>query len=403
MTGPRFHPRRSASAPAPLSPAPTPSPSAPAEDNWWDAPGRDRASAVDAGHLTAANAQNRLGVIWLFSKIEVGEPFDWDQPTRGRSNAVYAPMTTWETAKAQIEGWVRDLVNYIKLKLDAMMRMFDDHGPEIFGAVYIGSLVVATLEELWPAWQDWAPVIGDGAKCAQAIGNTFSTAKTLFDTWITSSCAAIVDGVPSVVVESLRNTMKRSLCTNLYESVSSGLKVAGAFISAGASTVIEKAVGIIAKVVVTIVKKYLTAKEESSMKKFCADAQIFWVKRNDPDSIHLDHKKFVDWYKPVAMAAPCIAAITLLSHICGDKVAYLAMYQDRLASISQSQFDGSVGALDAMKPYAKDYVTESGFDFRTSDRMVRALLNFPMTAPTGLTTTIMSEAEVASITTRARH
>ena len=371
-------------------------------DNTWDSPGRGRSGAVDAGHLAAANNHNRLGVLYLFSKIEVGEPFDYEQ-TRGRSNAVYAPMTTWETAKAQIEGWVRDLVNYVKMKLDAMMRMFDDHGPEIFGAEYVGSLVVATLEELWPAWQDWAPIIGDGAKCAQAIGNTFTTAKTLFDTWITSSCAAIVDGVPSVVVESLRSTMKRSLCTNLYESVSSGLKVAGAFMSAGASTVLEKAVGIIAKVVVTIVKKYLTAKEESTMKRFCADAETFWIKRHDPDSIHLDHKKFVDWYKPVAIAAPCIAAITLLSHICGDKIAYLAMYQDRLESLTQQQFDGSVSALEALKTYAKDYVTETGFEFRTSDRMIRAMLDFPMTAPVGMTTAIMTEAEVGAIPTRARH
>ena len=43
----------------------------------WDMPTRGRAVAVDYGHLAAANNQNRLGVVWLFSKIYVDEKPVW--------------------------------------------------------------------------------------------------------------------------------------------------------------------------------------------------------------------------------------------------------------------------------------------------------------------------------------
>jgi hypothetical protein len=379
------------------------------EDAWWDLdsmPQRGRSAAIDAGHLAAANAQNRLGIIWLFSKIELGVP-EWSYGTRDRSDAIVGPPTKWAIVADKISGWVRDLVNYIKQKLESVMKVFDDHGPEIIGGAYVATLIATTLQALYPAWQEAAkaaaPIVGELDTFVTGVGTTFTASKALFDTWITSSCAAIVDGAPSVIVETLRGTMKRSLAKGLYDTISSGLKITGAFITAGTSSVAEKVVGVIAKIITKIVTTYLNAKEESLMKKFLGEAELAWINRDASDAIHKDHKKFVDWYKPVAVAAPCIAAITLLSHICGDKVAYLAMYQDRLESVSQSAFEGSVSALDALKPWAKEYVTERGFPFATSDRMVRALLQFPMTPPTDMATTIMSEAEVASISTRARH
>jgi hypothetical protein len=342
---------------------------------------RSRAVAVDAGHLTAANAKNRLGIIWLFSKIYVDETPVWTLDTRVRSNTIYSAPTAWQIAADKISGLVRGLIDHIKQKLAAAMKALEDHTDEAFGAAYIGTLVVATLEEVWPAWRDWVPVAGAAAQGLAAIEQTFTAAKALFDTWLTDKCAQVVDGAPAVIVESLRNTMKRSLVDGLVTTISSGISVAGAFMTAGASTLGEMVLGAVKKLIVTVVKKYFKEKERSAMRNFCVKAEEFWVKRTDSDSIHLDHTKFVQWYKPVALAAPCIAAITLLSHIGGDKVAYLAMYQDHLATVTQSQFSNSVSALDALKPWAREFLTKAEFTFTSSDTIVSKLLGFPEVKP----------------------
>jgi hypothetical protein len=78
------------------------------------------------------------------------------------------------------------------------------------------------------------------------------------------------------------------------------------------------------------------------------------------------------------------------------------MYQDRLEAVSQSAFDNSVAALDALKPWARSYIGDCGFRFDADDFMVRRLLQFPDHAPTELMTTIMSASEASSITTRGR-
>lgn len=357
-----------------------------ASEPWMSIPTRGRSHAVDHGHALYDVAHARLGAIYLFSKIYVDEEPVWMMGTRGRSSAIMPSLSTslvptTTRLKETVSNAMRDLVKWIKQKIDAALKAFDAAIEQIIETT-ITKAIDMVMSVLSSAWEELSPIAGNAMSALEGLSKTFTNAKALFDSWITSKGAQIIDGHPKVIVESLRNAMTMSLLKGLYDTVKAGLALTGEFVSMGLSKLGEKIVGAVAKAVEWIVSTILKARERAIMQKFFGEAEAHWNNRSSFDGIHTDHEKFVAWFKPPAMAVPSIAAIALLSHICGDKSVYLSMYQGTITELTQTQFTTSATAIDSMKGWAKDYLRESGYAFSSSDKMVGTLLSFPTVAPT---------------------
>ena len=69
-----------------------------------------------------------------------------------------------------------------------------------------------------------------------------------------------------------------------------------------------------------------------------------------------------------------LACLTLTSGICGDKMTYLAMYNDDGKALEDSVFLKGAAGIDALKQWGSDYLAKSGYEFHTSDSFLSKML-----------------------------
>ena len=105
---------------------------------------------------------------------------------------------------------------------------------------------------------------------------------------------------------------------------------------------------------------------------------------SDNDLLH-SGVAFGAWYRAAAYSLPCLSALALCSGMTGDKMMYLSMFKDQkdlapakpgefMNPISQSEFDRGVAYIDNLKATAQGYLSDSGFKFSSTDKVVEGLL-----------------------------
>jgi hypothetical protein len=146
-------------------------------------------------------------------------------------------------------------------------------------------------------------------------------------------------------------------------------------VTAGVSEIVAKVVSIVYGVMETLVKVAYRLVETLSMDKFCRTARGHWENRAESSAIHKSPTLFNRWYKRNAMAFPALAALTLNSGMCGDKMRFLRMFKDDETIITQSQFDKGVKFLDGdLKPYARGYLDDANFGFQSENAGIRTMI-----------------------------
>ncbi len=225
-----------------------------------------------------------------------------------------------------------------------------------------------------------APFVGAAFDIVQGSARTV---KACYDRYVTYSLSKGVDmndGHPSVVVKSIERTMNLAIGSGLYQAlkgaVTTGVNVAGS----GAGAILSMVVSgceLIAKVVYRLW-------ESSKMKAFFEDCKDRYTKFKtakkvaDDDVTH-SGIAFGAWYRAAAYTLPCLSALALCSGLTGDKMMYLSMFKDQkdltapaqtMNPISQSEFDRGVAYVDHLKEAAKDYLSSSGYEFSSTDKVV---------------------------------
>ena len=168
--------------------------------------------------------------------------------------------------------------------------------------------------------------------------------------------------------------MARSLFAGLYETLkwaaSLGLDIAGA-VGAGAATVATRITDMVLSMIEALSKMIVRLVETFCMWAFCKKAHENWETRDDPRALHKNPSRFNHLYKSHAIPFPAIAALTLNSRLCGDKMRFLRVMKDDDTVVSQSQFDKGCAFVDGLKCYATDYLHDSGFDFKSSGPIIK--------------------------------
>lgn len=219
-----------------------------------------------------------------------------------------------------------------------------------------------------------APFISGGIDIAKGVAKTVLAAADLIKSWWQGKGVEILSGHPATIVQALRGAMARSLFAGLYETLkgaaSLGLDIAGA-VGAGVATVASRITDMVLSMIEALSKMVVRLVETFCMWAFCKKAHENWEMRDDPRALHKDPNRFNHWYKSYAVPFPAIAALTLNSRLCGDKMRFLRLMKDDDTVVSQSQFDKGCVFVDGLKSYAADYLHDSGFDFKSSDPIVK--------------------------------
>lgn len=258
---------------------------------------------------------------------------------------------------------------------------------ELFSGIDVGDVaatVVNTLKGLVKTLanlflEQAAPFISGGMEIVGGLTRVTEAVVDLVKTWYRGRGVNLMQGHPTVIASSLKWSMARSLFTGIYETLKGVagtiMDAVGTFVTAGTATAVMKVVTIIYGILETIAKLAFKLFETLLMDKFCRTAKEFWAQKDQPDAFHKSPTQFNRWYKKWAMPFPALAALTLNSGWCGDKMRFLRMFKDDDQIISQDQFDQGVMYIDGqLKPYASKYLEEAGYGFRSEDPTISAMI-----------------------------
>ena len=212
-----------------------------------------------------------------------------------------------------------------------------------------------------------APFISGGIDIARGVAKTVLSAADLIKSWWQGRGIEMLSGHPATIVQALRGAMARSLFEGLYETLKCAASLGLDIAVAVAGTIVNLVLSIVealSKMVLRLVETFCTW-------AFCKKARENWEMRDDPRALHRHPTRFNAWYKTHAIPFPAIAALTLNSRICGDNMRFLRVMNDNDVVVSQSQFDKGCRFVDGLKSYAAEYLNDSGFDFKSSDPMVK--------------------------------
>jgi len=284
--------------------------------------------------------------------------------------------------KTYLEGFAKQIWNHLTsmFKKDANKSWIDFVG-EWWSRV---TGVINTV--LNQVAQSAAPFVGAAFDIVQGTAKTIKACYERYQTYSLAKGVDMNDGHPAVIVKSVERTMTLGIGQGLYQALKGAATVGATAASAGAGAILSVVVAgceLIAKVVYRIW-------EASKMEAFFADCKDRYKhhksasKISDDDLLH-SGVAFGAWYRAAAYTLPCLSALALCSGIAGDKMMYLSMFKDQkdlvpvkagefMNPISQSEFDRGVAYIDNLKQTSKGYLSDSGFKFSSTDKVVEGLL-----------------------------
>ena len=332
------------------------------------------ASASGAAAATAVGTD--LGIAQVIRAESLGMAA---KPTTGNNpklNAMLAPI------KTQLESFAKQVWDHLTsmFKKDASKSWIDFAGD---WWTRITGVINTVLNQIGASA---APFVGAAFDIVQGSARTVKACYERYVTYSLSKGVDMNDGHPAVVVKSIERTMNLAIGSGLYQAlkgaVTTGVNAAGA----GAGAILSMVVSgceLIAKVVYRLW-------ESSKMKAFFDDCKDRYARHKsakaiaDDDLMH-SGVAFGAWYRAAAYTLPCLSALALCSGMTGDKMMYLSMFKDQkdlapvkpgefVNPISQSEFDRGVGYIDNLKETSKGYLSDSGYKFSSTDKVVDGLL-----------------------------
>jgi hypothetical protein len=235
-------------------------------------------------------------------------------------------------------------------------------------------IVTQISQQAGVLFNDAVTTLGGLDKVVRGFGSRIASAIRMND-------VKLVQGYPSAVVDAIHRSMELSGIEGLIQTWRGAGGLALNVVTAGATqivSVILSALDKLARIIwrlgeISEMKKvFATAREEYTAGALYEKA-LAEGRQADPP-LHARPLDFARWFRHHATSVPALACLTFTSGICGDKMTYLAMYNDDGDEITKESFLKQVDAVDALKSWGSDYLARSGYEFHTSDSFVAALL-----------------------------
>jgi hypothetical protein len=286
------------------------------------------------------------------------------EPTYGPANKPSsAVIEKFRAIKKTLSDWFLQFVNNLKVELMDKFGIVD----MAIGSVHnlISVLVSALASKA-------APIVGGAMQIVTGLTQTIDRGMTNFKAWKAGKGVVLAEGHPAAVVSAITLAMKASLFEGLWTTLKGATSI-GLSAMAGISAIVDM---IIAGVEM-IVKVMWRLIECHKLKAFCAEAASHW-RQNTGLDFAAKPFAFNSWYRKSSLFMPAIPILTLNSGLCGDKMVWLQMFNDKasgIVPIGQDQFDQGVAYIDGhLKPWGAKYLKDCAYGFSSeSDQVVAAI------------------------------
>jgi hypothetical protein len=262
----------------------------------------------------------------------------------------------------------------------------------------IGTIVSAVAENA-------APFVSAGIDMGKGILKMTDVAHVALSQWWTGRHVVVAPGHPASVVSSIHGAMRRSGFEGLWQCSKGAANAGVSSVTMGAGALLNLCAALF-EAIVRIVYRLI---ESSRISEFLTEANAHWRARGTGDALVKRPVAFARWFADHALTVPTIGILTLNSGICGDKMVFLSMFAqgDTLRGIGLSDdeaeaarvagrevefaaalkhFQAGTKMLDDLKGWGADYLTSSGFQFRSTANEAEAELRRTRNASGTVTT-----------------
>jgi hypothetical protein len=253
-----------------------------------------------------------------------------------------------------LEKWCNDIVIWI-FKIFGIDKAIND------SVAWIAKYLLKSI----------SPFIGD---IAGGVLGLYKFGKALVqkvNVWWKGRNVKLNEGHPQAIAKAIGKLINNAMLEGLYSLIKSTAMASLKLITVGLSSVMSLIVGLFE----SIIKLIYNIKEAAFICDFIDDCREYWKLPKGPRIYALSNnaQEFNDMFKEATENAPIIGAITLNTHIAGDKMRFLNMYTDNQV-LSKSQFKAGVSSLEALKSTARDYAKKWGGRLKSQDNVVKGLL-----------------------------
>ncbi len=361
--------------------------------------GGHRATARPAGPVFDADGMDnaRLGVVYLFSKIEpvpnlvsvavdgllsIGSQgssalgkgmIDAGKEVAKASGGAIEKVSWKESTGTGHKGALGSTEAFRRWAVDILQKIVTEirikfKEPKFYVAQLKG--VVMAFTRIFA--KEAAPFVKGAFDIVKGLAKATPLIIDRLRMWAKGKDVEFVSGHPAIVVDALKTAMTISIFEGLYSVIKGAVDMSLTAITAGAS--------VLAKVVIafveTAVKIVWRLFELFRMEQFCGWCRTAWAQRDNSNAPHRNPAAFAKVYKKYAIQVPAIAALTLGSGICGDKMRFIGLYSSDGSVISQKTFDSGVSIIDKhLKPYSGVLLRNMGFGIIIADKMVKNLID----------------------------
>ncbi|MCK5819127.1 MAG: hypothetical protein KAH18_07705 [Psychromonas sp.] len=282
-----------------------------------------------------------------------------------------------------LEGFVKQV---LKTLVELFYRQDSVNGPYVIQTSLMLSLTKATIASvaiiLCNAIGNFTT---DVTRLARHLARIADAAVDGIRSWWQSQFVNILYGHPSAICASLKSRMSAHVRLGIYNSMkaTAGIAIQLLFPLIGEAV---RAVGNIILSIFEMIYNFLECHVRlHNIRGVIHECQGLWEQYQSNKLLpinerkklmHEDVNRFAAWYSEIARTSTELAALTLNSGICGDKMHFLNMFDTTLGKlIKQDAFDKASNYMELLKDYSGNFLRTSNYIITSEDPMVQAYIN----------------------------
>ena len=326
----------------------------------------------------AATGARKVSLKLLESKSD-------SKPVGPKMGAPPAQRTLWERIKETFTEYAKKLYNLLKTKYaDFVNSSTSEKADTIW--TYVQKIVNFVSGNVLTSA---IPFLGASFDVVNGIKDTTVACYHRYMAYSLGKGVVLNEGHPGVIAASIERAMNLGIGKGLYDTFKGAGNLAMQAASFGGAAIVSLVITgceLIAKVLYRLW-------ETSGMRTFFADCKKRWTAK---DTIYESAPDFTEWYSKAAYALPCLSALAVNSGITGDKMAYLTMFTDgtQKVAITQAKFDQGVSYVEKLKSWSLSYLEDTGYDFDSTDPLVKGLLKRVIVSKKPVLTEIFTTKQV---------
>ncbi len=326
----------------------------------------------------AAGGAKKLSLKLIESKSDA-------KPVGPKMGAPPQQRTLWERIKETFLEYAKKIYNLLKTKYADFVNSSNSEKADTIWT-YVQKIVNFVSSNVLSSA---IPFLGASFDIVNGIKDTTVACYHRYMAYALGKGVVLNEGHPGVIAASIERAMNLGIGKGLYDTFKGAGNLAMQASSFGAASIVSLVITgceLIAKVIYRLW-------ETSGMRTFFADCKKKWDAK---DTIYESAPDFTEWYSKAAYALPCLSALAVNSGITGDKMAYLTMFTDgtQKVSITQAKFDQGVSYIEKLKSWSLSYLEDTGYDFDSTDPLVKGLLKRVIVSKKPVLTEIFTSKQV---------